>query len=101
MPDVRTFRKAHAPFNDNALIVTSWMNLPFYPEIGASIGIPAYVRLPGVGDDAGGLLVVLPRKRVPGREGNIEIMIALREDDMKELQRDDVFMELASRVALA
>ena len=94
MPDVRAFRRARAPFNGNDLIVTSWMNFPFYPDFGPDIGVPADVRLPDVGEDADGLLVVLPRRRVGGRDGEIDIMVALREDDMEELQRDDLFNQL-------
>ena len=99
MPDVRDFRKARAPFNGSDLIVTSWMNFPFYPDFGPGIGVPAYVRLPDVGEDADGLLVLLPWRRVGGRDGDIEIMIALREDDMEELQSDDVFIQLTRRIA--
>lgn len=99
MPDVRTFRKARAPFNGTDLVVTSWMNFAFYPDFGPSVGAPAYVRLPDVGADADGLLVVLPRKRGERGEGDIEIMVALREDDMWELEGDEVFGEFAKGVA--
>ena len=43
----------------------------------------------------------MPRKRVPGKEDDIEIMVALREDDMEELRRDEVFTALTKRVAAA
>lgn len=99
MPDVRAFRKARAPFNGTDLVVTSWMNFAFYPDFGPGVGAPAYVRLPDVGADADGLLVVLPRKRGEGGEVNIEIMVALREDDMREFEGDEVFGEFAKRVA--
>jgi hypothetical protein len=45
--------------------------------------------------DADGLLVVLPRKRGEGGGGDIEIVVALREDDMRELEGDEVFGEFA------
>jgi hypothetical protein len=75
------------------------MNFAFYPDFGLGIGAPAYVRLPDVGADADGLLVVLPRNREGGRDGDIEVMVALREDDMRELEGDEVFGEFAKRVA--
>ena len=99
MLDARAFRKARTPFNGNALIVTSWLKFPSYPDFRPGVGTPARVRLPDVGEDADGLLVVLPRKRALGRDGDIEIMIAPREDDMKELEKDDVFVGLTKRVA--
>jgi hypothetical protein len=41
------------------------------------------------------MLVVLPRKtRVGGLAEDIEIMVALREDDMRELERDEIFADL-------
>jgi hypothetical protein len=67
MPDVRTFRKPEPPFNGTDLVVTSWMNFAFYPDFGPGVGAPVCVRLPDVGADADGLLVVLPRKR--GKRG--------------------------------
>jgi hypothetical protein len=98
MPDVRAFRATRAPFNGTDLVVTSWMNFPFYPDFGGHVGTPAYVRLPNVGEDADGLLVVLPRRRrIGGLAEDIEIMVALREDDMRELERDEVFVGLTRR----
>jgi hypothetical protein len=60
----------------------------------------AYVRLADVGEDADGLLVVLPRrKRVSGSPYDIEIMVVPREDGMRELEKDEVFVDLTRRAA--
>jgi hypothetical protein len=84
MPDARSFRAARAPFNGTDLVMTSWMNFPFYPDFGGNIGTQDYVRLPDVGEDADGLLVVLPRwRKVNGSAEDIAIVAALREDDMR------------------
>jgi hypothetical protein len=51
-------------------------------------------------DDADGLLVVLARRKsVGGSAEDIEIMVALREDDMRELEKDEVFVDLTRRIA--
>jgi hypothetical protein len=101
LSDARAFRDARALFNGTDLVVTSWRNFPFYPDFGGAVGTPEYLRLPDAGEDADGLLVVLPRKtRVGGLAEDIEIMVALREDDMRELERDEIFANLTRRDVL-
>ena len=95
LSDARVFRDARASFNPTDLVVTSWRNFPFYPDFGGAVGTPEYLRLPDVGEYADGMFVVLPRKtRVGGLAEDIEIMVALREDDMRELERDEIFANL-------
>jgi hypothetical protein len=101
LSDARVFRDARAPFNGTDLVVTSWRNFPFYPDFGGAVGTPEYLRLPDVGEDADGMLVVLPRKtRVGGLAEDIEIMVALREDDMREFERDEILADLTRRDVL-
>jgi hypothetical protein len=101
LSDARVFRDARALFNGTGLVVTSWRNFPFYPDFGGAVGTPEYLRLPDVGEDADGMLVVLPRKKqFSGLAEDIEIMVTLREDDMRELERDEIFADLTRRGVL-
>ena len=75
--------------------VTNWAGFDFYQNFGPGLGKPEFLRA-GVGG-INGLCVMLPRKY--GDEwseverGTLEVMLFLREDDMKEVEKSELLSQ--------
>lgn len=80
------------------LAITNWANLGIYEmSFGDVLGHPEFVRLPYTKLDSAG--IILPRKRAsisnePSRD-IIEVIVMLREYDLKALQEDCLWRKLA------
>ncbi|KAK0619737.1 transferase family-domain-containing protein [Immersiella caudata] len=89
--DVREVAPNWVTSNGADVSVTSWANMGVYEsDFGEGIGKPVFIRVPEFERD--GLLLVLPRKREDvGGEGNVEVVVLVCEEDMKFLERDEVW----------
>ncbi|KAL4789681.1 transferase [Aspergillus venezuelensis] len=99
--DPRTLFPGWDLFNSRNVTVTSWAGLDLYGvDFGRGLGKPEFVRIPA--SQADGVVILLPRRMVEAREtvgskdGSrelAEVMIMLREDDMKALEGDKFIAE--------
>lgn len=94
--DLRTLRRSELELNGLQLIFSSIWELEAYHDWGSIVGRQLAIRTPGQGLD--GLCIVLPRKRGPGfieaESDEMEVQIFLREDDLREMAKDDVLRQL-------
>ena len=80
------------------LAITSWANLGIYEmRFGDILGHPEFVRLPYTALDSAA--IILPRKRSgvnqKKQEQVIEVIVMLREYDLRTLQEDELWREVA------
>ena len=82
-------------FNGRDITVTSWANFPFFVDFGPQVGKVQWVRSEYF-TDIDGLILVLPRKRKVGEDGEerIEVLVGVREDDMAGLVEDEYLKEV-------
>ena len=79
------------PSPDDDVMISSWASLPIYTsDFGARLGKPEIVRRPTFAH-LDGLAFIMPQNL----EGDIDIAISLKEDDMERLKKDAVWMKYA------
>ena len=83
----RSLRDMRALFNGLSFTVTAWSNFKFYPDFGPDVGRPEFLRVAGQGA-FDGVAIFLPRKRESEGWSEVEVdgfevVLSLREDDMK------------------
>lgn len=81
-------------FGSRDLTITNWADLELYGvDFGDLLGKPKLVRLPYM--EADGVAIILPRQRTVSPE-MLEVMIMLRRDHIKLLERDPMWHTLLS-----
>ncbi|OJJ37889.1 hypothetical protein ASPWEDRAFT_171345 [Aspergillus wentii DTO 134E9] len=82
------------PFNSRDMTITSWADFDLYGvDFGECVGgKPSFVRLPCI--EAGGVVIVLPRRRESGDGERLEVVVMLRSDHMERLLRDEMWQTL-------
>jgi hypothetical protein len=89
VPSIASIQPGWDVFGGRDLSITSWANLNTYSvDFGPHLGLPDFVRLPYAEVD--GLVIVLPRRRTSTPE-TIEVVVMLRQDDMAELERNEIW----------
>lgn len=95
---MRSLRQSELDLNGLQLIFSSISEMHAYHDFGPDVGRQLAIRTPGEGID--GLCIVLPRKRGVGftesQLDEVEVQVFLREDDLDELVKDEVLMQLWS-----
>lgn len=93
IPDVCQPAIAFKDFLSRDLITTSWIDIPFYEaDFGPALGKPEFVRIPR--GQFGGICILQPRKQ----NGEIEVLISLKGDDMERFLKDEEFVKYATFV---
>ncbi|KAL8947971.1 MAG: hypothetical protein Q9222_005800 [Ikaeria aurantiellina] len=78
---------------DRDFLVSSWAALPVYQDFGSILGKPDFVRRP-TGAPWNGVCYVLPKNP----DGSIDVLLSLREDDMRRLRDDEQFKAVAEYI---
>ncbi|KAL9003741.1 MAG: hypothetical protein Q9188_003405 [Gyalolechia gomerana] len=83
------------PFDnpDLDLMFSSWASLPVYEGFGSIIGSPDYVRRP-TSPPWTGLCYIMPKRP----DGSLDLVVALREDDMLNLRNNEQFAAVAEYI---
>ena len=94
----RSLRDMRALFNGLSFTVTAWSNFKFYPDFGPDVGRPEFLRVAGQGA-SDGVSIFLPRKRESdgwdvAEVDAFEVVLSLREDDMKVFQENEIVKAL-------
>ncbi|TGJ85025.1 hypothetical protein E0Z10_g3718 [Xylaria hypoxylon] len=93
IPDVGHLSWVFKDFLNRDLVTTSWTDLPFYDlDFGPALGNPEFVRIPR--DQFAGLCCMLPRRP----NGDIEVIINARENEMGRLFDDTNFLKYTKLV---
>ncbi|KAL3451564.1 transferase family-domain-containing protein [Aspergillus insuetus] len=95
-PDPRALFVGWDLFGSIDLTITSWADADLYGvEFGGGLGAPAFVRFPYM--EADGVAIIMPRKS-RGSDGEVlEVVVALRTDDMAALEEDEMWATLVCR----
>ncbi|KAI0407185.1 transferase family-domain-containing protein [Xylaria palmicola] len=94
IPDVRQLAIAFKDFLGRDLVTTSWIDIPFFDGIdfGSVLGVPEFMRIPR--GQFGGICSLQPRKP----NGEVEVFISLKGDDMDRFLEDTEFRKYAQFV---
>jgi hypothetical protein len=85
-PDVTDINPGWESKDALDLSMTSWADMPLYNcDFGNDVGRPEFVRVPFAKFD--GLVTILPRRRVDGDEEMIDVVLFLRADDIRALEK--------------
>ncbi|GAW14162.1 hypothetical protein ANO14919_035560 [Xylariales sp. No.14919] len=90
IPDVGRLTHVVNDFMDRDTVTTSWIDLPFYDlDFGPTLGKPEFFRIPR--GQFAGLCCMLPRRP----NGDVEVILSARENEMGRLLGDTNFLEYA------
>ncbi|KAL2786989.1 transferase [Aspergillus keveii] len=96
MPDPRALFVGWDLFGSRDLTITSWADADLYgADFGSGIGKPAFVRFPYM--EADGVAIIMPRKQRGSDNEVLEVVVALRRDDMCVLEEDEMWQTLVSK----
>jgi hypothetical protein len=89
-PDAGALMPGWSSFHGADVTVTSWANMGVYEaDFGEGVGRPELMRVPEM--QADGFAIVLPRKRVEGVAGCVEVVLVLHPEDVAALEGDAVW----------
>jgi hypothetical protein len=90
MPDPRGLFVGWDLFGSRDLTITSWADADLYGvDFGGGLRAPAFVRFPYM--EADGVAIIMPRKDMRSVDEVLEVVIALRRDDMDALAEDEMW----------
>lgn len=78
---------------DRDFLISSWATLPVYEDFGEKLGIPDYVRRP-TSPPWTGMCYMMPKRP----DGSMELLVAIRDDDMLRLREDEQFTAVAEYI---
>lgn len=92
-PDKRNITFS-VPNPDRDMMISSWASLPIYTsDFGTRLGKPEYVRRPTFAH-CDGLAFIMPKNL----DGDYDVAISLREDDLQRLKQDLIWMTYANLI---
>jgi hypothetical protein len=89
MPEARALFVGWDLFGSTDLTITSWA------DFGSGIGKAGFVRFPYM--EADGVAIIMPRKHRGENDEVLEVVVALRRDDMAALEEDEMWQTLVSK----
>ncbi|KAL3486769.1 transferase [Aspergillus germanicus] len=96
IPDPRALFVGWDLFGSRDLTITSWANADLYgADFRGGLGAPAFVRFPYM--EADGVAIIMPRKKRDEDGEVLEVVVALRRDDMAALEEDEMWQTLVSK----
>ena len=82
------------PNPDRDIMISSWASLPIYTsDFGTRLGKPEYVRRPTLAP-CDGLVFIMPKNL----DGDYDVALSLREDDLQRLKHDPVWTTYADLI---